>query len=763
VFFHNPKQDFYGAISQCLKMLAIFRQSFQTSPPNFAFSFVAFHLFMSFLDALNPVQRQAAECTEGPVMIIAGAGSGKTRVITYRIAYLLTLGVEPFRIMSLTFTNKAAAEMRHRIEALVGNDARNLWMGTFHSVFARVLRVEAQKIGFPANFTIYDTDDSKSLLKQIIKEEQLDETLYKPNFVYNRISAAKNNLIGPGQYAQDPDLVSNDAATGRPRIAELYAKYAARCFKAGAMDFDDLLLKTYTLLVQHPDVLNKYQHRFSHILVDEYQDTNFAQYKIVKLLAASHQNICVVGDDAQSIYAFRGADIQNILNFEADYPDLHTFKLEQNYRSTETIVKAAGNVIAKNKNQFKKNLWTGNDLGSKIKLFRAGGEREEAGLVANNIFEEKLRNQRLNKEFAILYRTNAQSRAMEEALRKMNIPYRVYGGLSFYQRKEVKDLLSYMRLTMNPNDEEAFRRVVNYPARGIGKVSLDRLLVVAAQREISLLEAARNAYALSMGASAAKLMAFATMIDSFATLSEKMDAFELATYIAKQSTMLHDLNEDKSVEGVSRAENIQELLAGIKEFTEDPEIEDQSLGAYLQNVSLMTGTEKEDPNADTVLMMTIHAAKGLEFPFVYIVGLEEGLFPSQMSTTTREELEEERRLFYVAITRAEKQLFLSYATSRFRAGQMQFGEQSRFIEEIGMDFIQPENFATPSANASEARYPVSGITTQRPPAPRVNIVKPQQVYHPNPDFSQATPATFKPATGWNTSASAKAPWETSMG
>lgn len=677
-----------------------------------------------YLDELNPIQRAAVEATEGPVMIIAGAGSGKTRVLTYRLAHLLALGNDPFRVMSLTFTNKAAAEMRSRVEKLIGGHARQVWMGTFHSVFARLLRMEAKHLGFPSNFTIYDTDDAKSLLKAVIKEANLDAELYKPGIVYNRISSAKNALIGPGQYNLDTDIQAEDLMNNRPRIGEIYKAYAARCFKAGAMDFDDLILQTYTLLTKFPEVLHKYQHRFKYLMVDEYQDTNYAQYRIVKLLAAVHHNLCVVGDDAQSIYAFRGADIQNILSFESDYPDHKVFKLEQNYRSTKMIVEVAGKIIANNEKQFKKNLWTDNDAGLRVRLIRAGSEGEEARTVASAIHEEKLRNRRRNREFAILYRTNAQSRHFEEALRRLNIPYRVYGGQSFYQRKEVKDLLAYLRLIVNPGDEEAFKRIINTPARGIGQVSVQKLQVIANDQGISLLEASEAAPVMGFGAGSNKVEAFFYMIKAFQADAEKMDAYTLAVAVAKKTGLMADLAADKSPEGVSRAENLQELLNGIKQWVDDPQVdqlldnpldnpidnplglaevsqdpdqnpdilaEGPTLGAYLQNVSLMTGNENVGPDADEVFLMTVHAAKGLEFPFVFIGGLEEGLFPNQMSSLSKEDLEEERRLFYVAVTRAEHQLTVSYATSRMRQGQLNYQEMSRFIQEIGAESLEDKS------------------------------------------------------------------------
>lgn len=651
---------------------------------------------MDYLQKLNPEQRKAVECSQGPVMIIAGAGSGKTRVLTYRIAHLLHQGVDPFNILALTFTNKAAREMRDRIEKIVGPEARSLWMGTFHSVFARILRVEAEKIGYPTNFTIYDTDDSKSLLKAIIKESGVDEQLYKSNLVFGRISSAKNNLLSPADYAKNNELMAMDQSSGRPKIQEIYAKYAARCFKAGAMDFDDLLFKTHELLVRYPDVLNKYQHRFQYLLVDEYQDTNFAQYKIVKMIAAANRNLAVVGDDAQSIYGFRGANIQNILSFEKDYPELHTFRLEQNYRSTQNIVAAASSVIAKNVHQFEKKLWTDNAKGSKIKVLRAMSDNDEGRTVAHDIQEKRLQKQLKNADFAILYRTNAQSRAIEEGLRKLNIPYRVFGGQSFYQRKEIKDMIAYLRMVINPNDEEALKRIINYPARGIGKVSVDKLIVLADQHNTTLWDVVTNITQYPFGAGAQKIQEFGVLIQSFQALEKKQNAFDLAVHIGKHSNLYGELHADKSVEGISRLQNLEELMNAIKEFVENDELiegeeltNDKSLGSFLQQVSLLTDRDVQDEsgNDDTVTLMTVHMAKGLEFPQVYIVGMEENLFPSQMAMNSRQELEEERRLFYVAITRAEQELTITYALSRFRHGSLFNGEPSRFLKEIDPDTL----------------------------------------------------------------------------
>jgi DNA helicase-2/ATP-dependent DNA helicase PcrA len=648
---------------------------------------------MRELADLNEVQFNAVTTMHGPVMIIAGPGSGKTRVLTFRIAYLIQNNVDAFRIMALTFTNKASAEMRERIGHIVGNEARNLYMGTFHSVFARILRGEAHRLGYPSNFTIYDPDDCKSLLKSIIKEEGLNDKLYKASNVYYRISSAKNALIDAKKYSENIDLVSDDESSGRPRIKELFAKYQDRCFKAGAMDFDDLLLKMHELLTRFPDVLHKLQNRFQYFMIDEFQDTNDAQYQIVKLLSAKDENICVVGDDAQSIYAFRGATIENILNFERDYPDLKTFRLEQNYRSTEHIVSAANQIIKQNKAQLAKEIWTENKGGEKIKVFKTASDTDEARIVADAIFDQKMRNHLTHSEFAILYRTNAQSRSFEEALRKLNIPYKIYGGLSFYQRKEVKDFISYLRVVVNPNDEEAIKRIINYPVRGIGNTSIDRLIVAANEHNLPLWHVVEKPEVIADMSARAKqsIRDFSMMIKSFRAQLTSKNAYEIAEYIGKQTGIIQELYKDKTVEGISRFENIQELLNGIKEYTvgEQPEYEEDEvrpendLAAYLQQISLLTDMDdKNDDNREKVKLMTIHAAKGLEFTSVFVVGLEENLFPSIMSMNTREDLEEERRLFYVAVTRSKRFLTLSYALTRYKFGQLNYGEQSRFIDEI---------------------------------------------------------------------------------
>ena len=657
---------------------------------------------MDYLDGLNAAQRAAVVQTKGPVMIIAGAGSGKTRVITYRVAHLIHNGVDPFRILVLTFTNKASREMRERISKVVGAEAKNIWMGTFHSVFARILRAEAQHIGYPTNFTIYDTDDSKSLIRTLLKEMQLDDKLYNANFVYNRISAAKTNLISAQAYLQNDQIQAEDQSSGRRKLGELYQAYTQRCFKAGAMDFDDLLFNTNVLLKEHPDILYKYQNKFQYLMLDEYQDTNFSQYLIVKKLAAIHENICVVGDDAQSIYAFRGANIQNILNFEKDYPDLHVFKLEQNYRSTQNIVEAANSIISKNKEQLKKEVFSRNEAGDKIRVQRAFSDNEEGKLVAERIMEMHVQQQTTYQSCAILYRTNAQSRAMEEALRKLNIPYKLYGGTSFYQRKEVKDLIAYFRLTFNPNDEEAIKRVINYPRRGIGNTSLERIMIAADQNNIGLWEVISDPAKYLDGRTAATVYPFGVLIQSFQVAAKGDNAYEVAMHIAQHSGLLKDLYEDKSIEGLSRYENIQELLNGIKEFSEREDIEERGLDTFMQDIALLTNEDMDkNPNADTVSLMTIHASKGLEFPNVFVVGLEENLFPSQRALNSRTDLEEERRLFYVAITRAEKRLHLSYATSRYQWGNLNSCEPSRFLDELDPKYLEIDFQAAHKPSATD--------------------------------------------------------------
>lgn len=700
----------------------------------------------NYLESLNEPQREGVLNTDGPCMLIAGAGSGKTRVLTYRIAYLIqNKDVDPFNILALTFTNKAAKEMRERIETVVGHDARNLWMGTFHSVFARILRSEAHHLGYPSNFTIYDTDDAKSLIKSIVKEMGLDDNIYKPNTVYNRISAAKNRLISWQEYLANPELMGDDAANMRPELGKIYKTYALRCFKAGAMDFDDLLFNTDKLFKEHLDVLNKYQHRFHYVLVDEFQDTNLCQYFIIRKLAAVRQNICVVGDDAQSIYAFRGADITNILNFERDYPDLKVYKLEQNYRSTQNIVNAANSVIKRNRAQLPKNVWTANEEGNLIELIKAVSDNEEGRLIASSIFEEKMQHQLKFSDFVVLYRTNSQSRAIEESLRRMNIRYKVIGGLSFYQRKEIKDLLGYLRFVLNQQDEASFRRIINLPKRGIGDSTVDKIVVAANDHGTSIWEILQDPSPFVGGRAAGPIEDFVAMIKRFALEVERKDAYDSAFEIAKGSGLLRELYEDKTVEGLSRYENVQELLNAIKEFTVNPEREDKSLGAFLQEVSLVTGQDDDkDKDPDKVTLMTIHMAKGLEFKYVYMVGMEEDLFPSQMMLSSRADLEEERRLFYVAITRAQKQLFLSYALTRYRFGRLKNCEPSRFLDDIDQRFVKVSTRmggieSTPPPQSQYAKNLVNGIkkTITSAPAPRPSA------YKVSPDFAPSDTSGLK--------------------
>lgn len=679
---------------------------------------------IDYLKGLNERQQEAVKHIDGPLMIVAGAGSGKTKVLTTRIAHLLAHGVDAFNILALTFTNKAAKEMKERVEHILGNhEARNLYIGTFHSVFARILRGEATKMGYPSNFTIYDTDDAKSVVKTVINEMNLDDKHYKPSTVYNRISSAKNALVGPAEYATDYHIQQEDMRANRPAIAQIYSSYAKRCFKNGAMDFDDLLIKFYELLKNFPDSLSRYQRKFKYIMIDEYQDTNPAQYEIIKLLGAMHENVCVVGDDAQSIYSFRGATIENILQFQKDYDDVKVVKLEQNYRSTQNILKVANEVISNNKNQIEKILFTENAEGEKIKLIRTMTDNEEGKFVADTIQEQKLRNHFRNKDFAILYRTNAQSRAFEESLRRMSIPYIIYGGISFYQRKEIKDFIAYLRLIVNPRDEEALKRIINFPARGIGKTTIDKAVLYANENNISMWEVLTKAAQFGYRAGTLEAIdGFVTMIKSFASMLQKHNAYEVAVHVGKQTNIVKELFNDKSTEGLQRYENIQELLNSIKEWVDDtqnrsqidddgvvieeenpfasdeagqkemsfeaPPTEEEkkagivSLGSYLQQITLLTDADNKDPDSDCVKLMTIHAAKGLEFGCVFAAGLEEMLFPSSMSINTREELEEERRLFYVVITRAKTKLWITYANTRYKFGQIVQNEPSRFLDEL---------------------------------------------------------------------------------
>ena len=665
-----------------------------------------------YLEDLNEPQREAVLHKDGPVMIIAGAGSGKTKVITTRIAHLMASGVDAFNILALTFTNKAAAEMKERIgKILGGSEARNLYIGTFHSVFARILRSEAPKLGYPTNFTIYDSDDAKSVIKSIVKELSLDDKQYKPNIVLNRISMAKNALVGPDEYANDWTLQQEDARSNRPQIGSIYKAYSRRCFKNGAMDFDDLLYKMYLLLSGYPEALSKYQHKFKYIMIDEYQDTNTSQYEIVKLLGAMHENVCVVGDDAQSIYSFRGATIENILQFQKDYDEIKVVKLEQNYRSTKNILNVANEVISYNKGQIEKKLFTENAEGEKIKLIRTMTDNDEGKIVADTIQELKLRNHYFNNDFAILYRTNAQSRSFEESLRRMGIVYRIYGGMSFYQRKEVKDFIAYLRLVVNPRDEEALKRVINYPVRGIGKTTIDKAILLANTKEVSVWDILTNAAFHGFKSGTLECIdAFVTMVQMFQSELIKKNAYDLAIIVGKSTNIVKELFNDKTTEGLARYENVQELLNSIKEFTETPmnledgEVGDKGLGSYLQQIALLTDPEESKENVDSVKLMTIHAAKGLEFPVVFLGGLEETLFPSAMSINTREELEEERRLFYVAITRAKAKLHLSYANARYRFGQLQQNDPSRFIDEINEAFIDKSYAGSAARNNNSSTW-----------------------------------------------------------
>lgn len=650
---------------------------------------------MKYLEALNQAQREAALHKEGPLMVIAGAGSGKTRVLTYRIAHLIDSGVDSFSILALTFTNKAAREMKNRIASIVGeSEAKNLWMGTFHSVFARLLRADGHHLGFPSNFSIYDTQDSQRLISSIIKEMGLDKDVYKYKQIQQRISSFKNNLITVKAYFQNPELQEADAIARRPRIGEIYKEYVERCFRAGAMDFDDLLLRTNELLSRFPEVLIKYQERFRYILVDEYQDTNHSQYLIVRALSDRYQNICVVGDDAQSIYSFRGANIDNMLNFQRDYDGVAVYRLEQNYRSTATIVNAANSVIANNREQLDKKVWTHNDRGHPIIVHRSPTDADEGRYVASTLFEAKMNNQLHHHDFAVLYRTNSQSRAIEDALRKRDIPYRIYGGLSFYQRKEIKDLLAYLRLVVNPKDEEAFMRVVNFPARGIGQSTLEKLSVAASQSGLSVFEFSEDQQALSAasisGSIRNKLLQFCVMIRSFQLVNNAQNAFETAEHIARKTGLIQEFKKDGTPEGVARLENLEELLNGIQDFVLGQKEVDGATGSlheFLEDVALATDLDNAKDSDDRVALMTIHLAKGLEFKHVFVVGMEEDLFPSAMSMNTRSELEEERRLFYVALTRAEKQAYLTYTINRYRWGKLIDAEPSRFISEIDPQYL----------------------------------------------------------------------------
>jgi len=651
------------------------------------------------LKELNESQRTAVEQYQGPSLVIAGAGSGKTRVLTYRVAYLLQQGVQPYRILALTFTNKAAREMKERIGKLVSYDlASQLWMGTFHSLFARILRREAEKLGFPSDFTIYDTIDSRNLVKQIVKDLKLDDKIYKPAEVFGRISSAKNNLITPDAYLNNNEIRTKDQATRRPQLGEIYNIYMKRCKKFGAMDFDDLLLQINILFRDHPDVLDKYRHAFDYILVDEYQDTNYSQYLIIKQLSALHQNICVVGDDAQSIYSFRGARIENILNFRKDYPEYKLFKLEQNYRSTQMIVNAANSIIEKNKDRIEKTVFSKSDMGEKIRVMKLRDDREEGFAVAGAISDLRYNEQLEYRNFAILYRTNAQSRIFEESLRKINIPYKVYGSVSFYQRKEIKDLLAYFRVVVNPNDDESLKRIINYPLRGIGKTTVDKLISYAEKLDTPMWKVLTHLDQANLDLNQGtlkKLREFTGMIREFISKLTEMEAFDLAYTIANRTGIMADLKSEKTPEAVSRYENIEELLNGIKDYTDNMESdEDLNLATYLQEVTLLTDADNEtEEDRNKVSIMTVHAAKGLEFRHVFIAGMEEELFPSSMNTGDMKGLEEERRLFYVALTRAEKSATITFAAKRYKWGIENFTTPSRFIRELRKEFVElPHDF-----------------------------------------------------------------------
>jgi len=666
---------------------------------------------------------------DGPMIVIAGAGSGKTRVLTYKIAYLMTQEIDPFNILALTFTNKAAKEMKERIARIVGDEAKNLWMGTFHSVFARILRIEAHKIGYTSNFTIYDSDDSQKLVGRIIKELNLDKDQYKYKSIFSRISSMKNNFITPLDYENDEEMLLSDKIANRSKFIQIYKQYVDRCFKAGAMDFDDLLLKTNELLSRYPETLSKYQNIFRYILVDEYQDTNHSQYLIIRALSDKFQNICVVGDDAQSIYSFRGANINNILNFQKDFPDAKLFRLEQNYRSTKNIVNAANSLIENNQKRLKKNVWTENESGEKISVNKLLTDGEEGRFVASSIFEYKMQNQLQNSDFAILYRTNAQSRSFEDALRKKNIPYRVYGGLSFYQRKEIKDVLAYLRLLINFDDEQAFKRIINFPPRGIGQTTLNKVSVEAkkySESDFNFIKKYSKSFDIINNSTKNKLLDFVVMIESIKVKLDSLNVFEITKEILKQSGLYNLYKNDESLEGVNRIQNIEELLNGIKDFVDNTEENDVSVSSFLQNVALATDQDQESDDKNKVSLMTIHLAKGLEFPYVYIVGLEENLFPSAMNLNSRTELEEERRLFYVALTRAEKKIFLSYVLSRYRWGKLVDSEKSRFIDEIKEEFLQ-NNVVQKSISRnfqSNPQYNKTGIRFKKPQRrPAANFVK----------------------------------------
>lgn len=713
---------------------------------------------VDYLADLNQPQREAVTTMHGPIMVIAGPGSGKTRVLTYRISYLIEQGIPPWNILALTFTNKAAKEMRERIEAVIGHRAKYIWAGTYHSIFAKILRVEGPKIGYPSNFTIYDTDDTKSLIGDIISEMNLDKNTYNPGQVRNRISSCKSNLITPKSYLEHPELIQQDRISKIPYFQSIYERYVNRCLKAGAMDFDDLLLQMYKLLYTNPDhVKEKYQRQFQYILVDEFQDTNYLQYMIVRLLIDyqdSSRNLCIVGDDAQSIYAFRGATIRNILDFEKDYPDHKKFKLEQNYRSSEHIVAAANQVISNNKNQIEKTLWTEDYGGSKIRIFKSVSDQEEGKRVADSIVEFKNRMSLANHEFAVLYRTNAQSRTIEEQLRRANIPYKVFGGLSFYQRKEIKDFMAYLRLATNPKDEEALKRIVNYPRRGIGESTIQKANDYANEHQITLWEALHQPDVSGRAANA--IRSFVHMMHGCIEQAAKSDAYIAAQYIARHSGLMDSLKGDKTQEGIGRLENVNALLDGIQEFIEndefiideneidptegenpetnpsEPNTPERGLGNYLQTISLLTDQDDSEENTDFITLMSVHAAKGLEFHTVFIVGMEENLFPSYLSMNDPDALEEERRLFYVAITRAKRQLVILYAGMRYQFGQPRYNDPSRFLEEIDTKHVDS------SITLRNAAQPFADGPRILSTLPKLGLAKPKN------DELKVDPKTFKP-------------------
>ena len=701
-----------------------------------------------YIEELNEGQRNAVLYNDGPSLVIAGAGSGKTRVLTYKIAYLLENGYQPWNILALTFTNKAAREMKERIARQMGPErARHLWMGTFHSIFLRILHVEAGHIGFTSQFTIYDTADSKSLIRSIIKEMGLDEKVYKPGMVQARISNAKNHLVSPAGYANNKEAYEGDRAAKVPALRDIYQRYWERCRQADAMDFDDLLFYTFLLFRDHPEVLARYQDQFRYILVDEYQDTNFTQHSIVLQLAKNHQHVCVVGDDAQSIYSFRGADIDNILYFTKVYPDTKVFKLEQNYRSTQTIVRAANSLIEKNQWQIRKEVFSEKEKGEAIGVYQAYSDVEEGDIVVNKIAELRREKRYAYSDFAILYRTNAQSRIFEEAMRKRSMPYRIYGGLSFYQRKEIKDVIAYFRLIVNPNDEEAFKRIINYPARGIGDTTVGKIIAAATGHNVSLWTVLCEplAYGLNFNkGTVGKLQAFRELISAFITDAAEKNAYEIGADIIRQSGIINDVCQDNSPENLSRKENIEELVNGMSDFCAQRQEEGNPnvlLGDFLSEVSLLTDQDSDkDGDDEKITLMTVHSAKGLEFKNVFVVGMEENLFPSSMVGDSPRALEEERRLFYVAITRAEEHCFLSYAKTRFRYGKMEFGSPSRFLKDIDVRFLRlPQDAGMFRRVEEEAavfrRENARGFAPDREDAPyggkeRVSVRPKQQIIAP---------------------------------